>query len=182
MIPLDISLKPGIVQNLHIGASFSPFEIETYKALFQEFSDVFAQMYEEMLHINPNIVVNEIKMYLDAKLVQQCLCLVHPKKVVVVKSEVEKILHVGFIYLIPLIDWVSNIIPVMKKNGIIHVYVDYRDVNHACPKENYLTPFIDPINDDYADSKIYSFMDVFSGYNQFNILPANQPKNAFIFP
>jgi hypothetical protein len=34
-IPLDISIKHGIVENIHIGASCSPDEIQTYKALFQ---------------------------------------------------------------------------------------------------------------------------------------------------
>lgn len=68
-----------------------------------------------MLGIDPNIMVHEIKIYMDAKLVRQCLCPVHPKKVVVIKAEVEKHLCDGFIYLVPLTDWVLNIIFVMKK-------------------------------------------------------------------
>jgi hypothetical protein len=34
-IPLDISIKPVIVENVHIGASCSPDEIVTYKSLFK---------------------------------------------------------------------------------------------------------------------------------------------------
>jgi hypothetical protein len=34
-IPLDISIKPGIVENVHIGASCSTDEIITYKSLFK---------------------------------------------------------------------------------------------------------------------------------------------------
>jgi len=41
-IPLDISVKPGIIENIHIGASCTDDEIKTYKALFQEFRNVFA--------------------------------------------------------------------------------------------------------------------------------------------
>ena len=33
-VPLDISVKPGIVENIHIGASCTPEEIQAYKALF----------------------------------------------------------------------------------------------------------------------------------------------------
>jgi hypothetical protein len=40
-IPLDISIKPGIVENVHIGALCSPDEIVTYKSLFKEFRDFF---------------------------------------------------------------------------------------------------------------------------------------------
>ena len=60
--------------------------------------------------------------------------------------------------------------------------VDYRDLNKACPKENYPTPFIDQIIDDCAGCEIFSFMDVFSGYNQIDILPQDQHKMAFICP
>eukprot|EP00253_Pinus_taeda_P010869 PITA_10869 len=55
--------------------------------------------------IDLSIVEHEIKMYPDVKLVRQRLRQVHPKKVVAIKAEIEKLLHVGFIYLVPLTDW-----------------------------------------------------------------------------
>ena len=82
-------------------------------------------------------------MYPDVKLVHQQLLHVHPKKAAAIKAEVEIFLRGSFIYPVPLTEWVSNIVPVMKKQGTIRVCIDYRDVNHACPKENYPTPFID---------------------------------------
>ena len=33
-VPIDISVKPGVVENIHIGASCTMDEINTYKALF----------------------------------------------------------------------------------------------------------------------------------------------------
>ena len=181
-VPIDISMKPKIIENIHIGASCTNEEIQTYKALFQEFCNVFAWSYEEILGIDPSIVVHEIKTYPDAKPVRQRLCQIHPRKVVAIKVEVDKLLRAGFIYPIPLTDWVSNIVPVNKKQGTIRICIDYRDINRACPKDNYPTPYIDQIIDDCAGSEIFSFMDGFSGYNQINILPADQPKTAFIFP
>jgi hypothetical protein len=41
-IPIDISIKPGIVENVHIGASCSPDGIIAYTSLFKEFRDIFA--------------------------------------------------------------------------------------------------------------------------------------------
>jgi hypothetical protein len=76
-----------------------------------------------------------------------------------IKTKVEKLLKFGFIYHVPLTEWVSNIIPVAKKQGTIHVCIDYQDLNKACPKYNYPTPFIDQI-----------------------ILPDDQHKTSFIFP
>jgi hypothetical protein len=78
-----------------------------------------------------------------------------------------------------LTDWVSNLVPVTKKQGTIGVCVDYRDINKACPKDNYLTPFFDQIIDDCAGSEIFSLMDGFFGYNQINILPQDQHKIVF---
>ena len=106
----------------------------------------------------------------------------HPRKIAGIKVEVEKLLLAGFIYPVPLTEWVSNIIPVMKKWGRICICVDYRDLNCACPKDNYPTPFIDQIIDNCVGSVIFSFMDGFSGYNQIDILPYDQHKNLFQFP
>jgi hypothetical protein len=77
---------------------------------------------------------------------------------------------------------VSNLVSVNKKQGTIHVCVDYRDINKAFPKDNFPTPFIDQIIDDCAESEIFSLMNGFYGYNQINILPADQHKTSFICP
>jgi hypothetical protein len=176
-IPLDISIKPIVVE-----ASCSADEVHTYKAIFQEFCDVFAWSYEEMPGIDPDIVVHEIKTHPDAKLVRQKLHPVHPRKAAAIKLEVEKILKDGFIYPVALKDWVSNIVPITKKQGMICVCVDYRDINKDCPKDNYPTPFVDQIVDGCVISETFFLMDGFSGHNQINILPADQHKTAFIFP
>jgi hypothetical protein len=42
---------------------------------------------------------------------------VHPRKNTEIKEEVEKWLKDGFIYFVPLTEWVSNTISVMKKKG-----------------------------------------------------------------
>jgi len=70
----------------------------------------------------------------------------------------------------------------MKKQGTIRVCIDYRDVNQACPKDNYPTPFIDQIIDECTGCEIFSFMDGFFGYNKINSRPQDQSKTAFICP
>jgi hypothetical protein len=114
-IPLDISINPGVVENVHIDASCSTHEVYTYKSLSQELCDVFSCSYDEIPCIDPDIVVHEIKTYLNAKPIRQRIHLVHPRKVASIKLEVEKILKVGFVYPMALTDWVSNLVPVNKK-------------------------------------------------------------------
>jgi hypothetical protein len=41
-IPLNISINPGVVENVHIRDSCSVDEVTTYKCLFQEFCGDFA--------------------------------------------------------------------------------------------------------------------------------------------
>jgi hypothetical protein len=66
-IPINISRNPGVVENVFVGADFSPKEIQIYTNLFKEFRDVFAWSYEEMPGINPKIVEHKITTYPDAK-------------------------------------------------------------------------------------------------------------------
>jgi hypothetical protein len=78
--------------------------------------------------------------------------------------------------------WVSNPVPVDKKHGTIHFCTDFCDLNHAYPKDNFPTPFIDQIIDDFAGHEALSFMDGFSGYNQIQIHLVDQYKTTFTTP
>ena len=118
-----------------------------------------------MLGIDPSIVVHEIKTYPTAKPVRHKLRQVHPRKVAAIKAEIEKLLKAGFIYPVPLTEWVLNVVHVNKKQGTLRVYIDFRDLNKAFPKYNYPTLYIDQIIDNCAGSVIFSFMDGFYSYN-----------------
>jgi hypothetical protein len=75
--------------------------------------------------IDPQIFKHEIKTYPYAKLVRQSLRAVNPRKAPTIKENVEKLLNVGFICLIPLTECVSNPVPVNKNKGTIHVCMDF---------------------------------------------------------
>ena len=106
----------------------------------------------------------------------------NPKKSVSIKLEVENLLKDGFIYPVLLTEWVSNPIPVNKKQGTILVYIEFRDLNLNFPKDNYPTPFIDQIIDKCAGNEIFSFMDGFYSYKQIQIKKEDQHKKSFIYP
>ena len=60
------------------------------------------------------------------------------------------------------------------------MYVDFTDLNRACPKDSYPLPRIDQLVDSTAGHKLLSFMDAFSGYNQIQMEEKDQEKMAFI--
>ena len=78
-----------------------------------------------MSGIDPRIVKHEIKTYPDAKPVRKHLRVVNPRKAPDIKVEVKKLLNVFFIYLVPLIEWVSNPVPVNKNQGTIRVCMNF---------------------------------------------------------
>ena len=53
-----------------------------------------------------------------------------------IKEEVEKQLKADFLTMIAYSDWVTNIVPVLKKDGNICMCIEYRDLNWASPKDN----------------------------------------------
>jgi hypothetical protein len=62
------------------------------------------------------------------------------------------------------------------------VCTDLGDLNKACPKDNYPMPLIDQMNNECVTNEIFSFMDVFSNYNQIEIQLEYQQNIAFIYP
>ena len=112
---IDISAKPDVIEHVHVGQNYSTDEFEAYKELFKEFHDIFSWSYEEMLGIDPSIMVHEIKTYPMAKPVRQKIRQVHPRKATSIKAEIEKLLKASFIYPVPLTEWVLNIVPINKK-------------------------------------------------------------------
>ena len=71
----------------------------------------------------------------------------NPRKAPAIKAKIEKLLKANFIYPVHLMEWVSNPVPVDKNQGSICICTDFRDLNRACPKDNFPTPFIDQILD-----------------------------------
>jgi hypothetical protein len=135
-----------------------------------------------MLGLDPSIVEHHIDTWLEITPVRHKQQPLHPSKAAAIKAEIDKLCTVGFIYPITYISWVSNPVPIDKKQGTIRVFTNFHDLNNACPKDNFPTPFIDQIIDDCAGHEALSFMDGFFGYNQIQIHPADQYKTAFITP
>ena len=94
----------------------------------------------------------------------------------------QKLLAARFIKPIQHPRWLSNIVLVKKKNGQIRCCVDFRNLNKACPKDEFPLPNMDLLIDYAAGSVMFSFMDGFSWYNQIRITPKDVEKTAFRTP
>jgi len=55
-----------------------------------------------------------------------------------IESEVKKLIDFGFIREEQQPDWVASIVFVPKKNEKIRICINFRDLNAACPKDDFL--------------------------------------------
>ena len=86
----------------------------------------------------------------------------------------------GFIREVYYLEWLANVVLVKKANGKWRMYVDFTDLNKACPKDSFPFPRIDQLVESTAGHKLLTFMDAFSGYNQIKMTKEDQEKTAFI--
>jgi hypothetical protein len=77
------------------------------------------------------------------------------------------------------VECISNVVPVYKKNGKLHVSIDFRNLNKATPMDGYPMPIADLLIDAAAGHQIISFMDGNAGYNQIFMAEEDIPKITF---
>jgi hypothetical protein len=94
-----------------------------------------------------------------------------------------RLLQAGFIQPCCYADWVSNIVPIEKKNtGKIRICVDFRNLNRATPKDEYPMPIADLLIDSASGNKAIRFLDGNVGYNQIFMVKEDVSKTAFHCP
>ena len=99
-----------------------------------------------------------------------------------VKKEIEKLFKAKFIRPTKYVQWLTNIVLVMKKNRKLRVCEDSRDLNVATPKDMYVMPIVDMLVDSIENNELLSFMDSFYEYNQIIAVVDEISKTAFKCP
>jgi hypothetical protein len=75
--------------------------------------------------------------------------------------------------------WGAPVLFVQKKDGSQRMCVDYRSLNDVTVKNKYLLPCIEDLLDQMRGARVFSKIDLRSGYHQMKIRPSNIPKTAF---
>ena len=135
--------------------------------------DVFAWSPYEVPGVDPEFIVH--KLNVDP--------LFPPKKqkprrsakehVEAVRMEVRRLKEAGAIREIFFTEWLANTVVVRRKNGKWRVYIDFTDLNRACPKDPFPMPKIDQLVDATYGHMRKSFLDAFQGYHQIALAPEN---------
>ena len=112
-----------------------------------------------------SIIQHTIPMTSDENHVQQKLRKIHPNLENKIKSELNKLLKAKIIFCVRHSRWVSNLVPVRKKNYNIRICIDFCNLNKACQKDNFPLPPMEQIFISVAGLELMYFLDGFSGYN-----------------
>ena len=75
--------------------------------------------------------------------------------------------------------WSSNIVPVRKKDGSLRLCLDFRRLNARTVRDAYQLPRIEETLDNLAGAKIFSSLDLQSGYWQIEMAEEDKEKTAF---
>ncbi|GJR28493.1 putative reverse transcriptase domain-containing protein [Tanacetum coccineum] len=75
--------------------------------------------------------------------------------------------------------WGAPILFVKKKDGSFRMCIDYRELNKLTVKNRYPLPRIDDLFDQLQGSRVYSKIDLRSGYHQLRVREEDIPKTTF---
>ena len=101
-----------------------------------------------------------------------------PKELAELKTRLQELIDKGFIQ--PSSSrWGCPAIFVKTKDETLRLWVDYRPLNEVTIKNKYPLPWIDLLFDQLAGAKVFSKIDLRSGYHQIKIKPEDIPKTTF---
>jgi hypothetical protein len=130
--------------------------------LLKEFKDIFIWTYKDLKGIPPDITQHRIELDTLIPPTHQTRYRLNPNYATILKQNVDKLLVAGFIKHVEEATWLSPIIVVLKKNGKIRIYVDFRKFNLATKKDPYPLPFTNGVINTIARHEVYTFLDGFS--------------------
>ena len=181
MEPTFENLNLGNDENprlIKIGLTLNEKERKYLKELLTKFQEVFAWSYEDMPSIDPKIALHHIGTHAHMVPIKQKLRRMTTKWLLKIKEKVTNQLKVAFIKPVHQAKWIGNVMPISKKDGKVRICVDFRDLNKACPNDDFPLPHIDVLVDNTVTSALMSFMDGFLGYNQMKMAPRDMTKTT----
>jgi hypothetical protein len=141
--PLHETVNLGTLENsknVNLNKTMSKEERKAYLKLFRQYLDVFAWSYKDLKTYNTRIIQHTIPLKPKMKPFQQKIRNYHPSLEPLMYQELRKLLYARIIFQVRHSAWVENLIPVRKKSREIRLCVDFRNLNRASKKDNYLVP------------------------------------------
>ena len=101
-----------------------------------------------------------------------------PAELKELKVQMEELLSKGFVKT-STSPWGASVLFVKKKDGSLRLCIDYRQLNKVTIRNQYPLPRIDDLFDQLQGAKVFSKIDLRSGYHQLKVRREDVPKTAF---
>jgi hypothetical protein len=149
--------------------------------LLKEYYDCFAWNYTEMPGLSREIVEHRLPNKSSFRPFKQRPRSFRPELLPRIKDEIHRPLDANFIRPCRYVEWISNIVPVEKKElGKLRVCIDFRNLNRATPKDEYHMPIADMLTNNASGNRIISFLDGNARYNQIFMAEEDASKTTFV--
>ena len=102
-----------------ISTNLDPKYKQELKSLLREYKDCFAWKYYEMPGLDRSIVEHRLPIKPGYRPYQQGVRRCNPKILPDIKAEITRLIEANFIRQCCYAEWISNVVPVYKKNGKI---------------------------------------------------------------
>ena len=107
---------------------------------------------------------------------------INPLLLPLIEREVKNLFEAKIIVTLRHSRWLTNVVPVRKKNGEIGICIDFKNLNKVSLKDYYPLPKMDHILQKVVGPQRMSMLDGFSGYSQVLVHPNDQDKTIFTTP
>lgn len=162
-----------------ISTELSTVQQDELLNLLEEFGDIF-DFNQKLKKVRCNKVTHKINTG-DSGPIKQRPYRISATERRVIEEEVQRMLKEDVIQPSDS-PWSSPVVLVKKKSGEWRFCVDYRKLNKITKKDVYPLPRIDDALDCLAGAKIFSMMDLKSGYWQIEVDEKDREKTAFVTP
>jgi hypothetical protein len=178
-IPLKSTLQPQPeeIEDCNVGYNENPNLVKLskyllielkkqYVELLKEYKYVFSCSYEDIKTYDTSIIENNIHLKPRVKPFKKNHRKINLILLPIIEREVKKILDAKIIVPLRYSEWVTNLVPVRKKNGEIRLCVDFKNFKWSSLKENYPLPKMDHILEKVVGKNRISMIDGVLGFNQ----------------
>lgn len=166
----------GLLNRLHLGGTRE--QQAELGALLLKYADVFAVQDEDLGYTDR--VKHEISV-VDETPVSQPYRRIPPTQYKEVRDHVSELLKKGVIQESSS-SYASPVVLVRKSDGSLRLCVDYRRLNSKTRRDAFPLPRIDESLDALSGAKLFSTIDLASGYHQVALHERDRDKTAFTTP
>lgn len=118
----------------------------------------FAWSYKDLLGTDPDFMQYKIPMYPNIMIVKKKFPMHKPERILKIKKEIAKQIFKSFVKKVKYFEWLAKIMPIPYKDEKVRMYINYRDLNLACPGDDFPLLYINLLVDNTAEHILFSFI------------------------